>query len=238
MENPTEKRPSHSSFSASSTSPRDAHLASKLRALAAVDGARLAATALALLMGMTVLGVSGNTLAVYDHTKLPATPAGSVSALPGLWPSEFNMRPTVSLVAGSVFVVLAGVAGLVGGKVEAVSFAFFSLQYGMFLLMNWGTGPRQQDGAHVDVAGRAGGGADRGAGGRRLLLRGQCVGRGGHVLVVDVPVEGGADGDAAAVGHAVRAELDGRVYGGVADSGRGGGAGDGGLVSEGREGGG
>lgn len=120
--NPLEKRPSHSSFSASSTSPRnDAHLASKLRALAAVDNARLAATALALLMGMTVLGVSGNTLAVYDHTKLPAAPAGSVSALPGLWPSEFNMRPTVSLVVGSVFVVLAGVAGLVGGKVKAVS---------------------------------------------------------------------------------------------------------------------
>ncbi|KAK0738218.1 hypothetical protein B0T18DRAFT_483197 [Schizothecium vesticola] len=115
-----EKRPSHSSFSASSTSPRDVHLASKLRALAAVDNARLAATTLALLMGMTVLGVSGNTLAVYDHTKLPATAPGAVSALPGLWPSEFNMRPTVSLVAGSVFVVLAGVAGLVGGKVKAV----------------------------------------------------------------------------------------------------------------------
>lgn len=127
---PLEKRPSHSSFSASSTSPRsDAHLAAKLRALAAVDNARLAATALALLMGMTVLGVAGNTLAVYDHTKLPPAPAGSVSALPGLWPSEFNMRPTVSLVVGSVFVVLAGVAGLVGGKVKAVSFSSFSLPW-------------------------------------------------------------------------------------------------------------
>ena len=101
-----------------------------------------------------------------------------------------------------------------------------------------GTGPRQQDGAHIDVAGRAAGGAGGGAGGRDLLLRGKCVGGGGHVPVVDVPVEGGAHGDAAEVGHAVRAELDGRVHGRAADPGRGGGAGHGGLVQEGGEGGG
>lgn len=150
---PIEKRPSHSSFSASSTSPRnDAPLAAKLRALAAVDNARLAATALALLMGMTVLGVAGNTLAVYDHTKLPATPAGSVSALPGLWPAEFNMRPTVSLVVGSVFVVLAGVAGLVGGKVKAVSFFFLLLRVWDVLLIDLGAQVRANKMVHTSTS--------------------------------------------------------------------------------------
>ncbi|KAK1835094.1 hypothetical protein QBC39DRAFT_327568 [Podospora conica] len=113
-----EKRPSHSSFSGSSA--HDAHLASKLRALTTVDNVRMATTALATLMGMTVLGVSGNTLAVYDHTKLPAGSSASALLGGGLWPTEFNIRPTVSLVAGAVFVVLAGIAGLVGGKVKAV----------------------------------------------------------------------------------------------------------------------
>jgi hypothetical protein len=93
----------------------DEHLQSKVKTLHLVDNARVGATALALLMGITVLGLSGNTLAVYDHTRLPG------DFLFSLWPAEFNIRPTVSLVVGSAIIMVTNIAALCFSKVQSVS---------------------------------------------------------------------------------------------------------------------
>jgi len=94
---------------------RDLHLQSKMRSLRIVDNARVATTALALLMGITVLGLSGNTLAVYDYTHVPS------DFLLSLWPDQFNIRPTISLVVGSAILIVTNIAALCFSKVQSVS---------------------------------------------------------------------------------------------------------------------
>lgn len=93
---------------------RDLHLQSKVKTARTLDNARVAVTALALLMGLTVLGVSANTLSVYDRTHV----AGDF--LLALWPEEFNIRPNISLVIGSVFVVISNIAALCFSKVQSL----------------------------------------------------------------------------------------------------------------------
>jgi hypothetical protein len=111
-----EKGPaSHSDFEVDS---RDMHLQSKVRSLRMVDNARVGATALALLMSITILGVSGNTLAVYDHTRLPGD-FNSLFSL-ALWPAEFNIRPTVALVVGSSIIMVTNIAALCFSKVPSL----------------------------------------------------------------------------------------------------------------------
>ncbi|KAK4123442.1 hypothetical protein N657DRAFT_655873 [Parathielavia appendiculata] len=94
---------SQSSFEADS---QDLHLQSKMRVIRIVDSARSGTTLLALLMGLTVLGVSGNTLRVYQETHVPHE-----YMLP-LWPDEFNVRPTLSLVIGSAIVLVSNITAL------------------------------------------------------------------------------------------------------------------------------
>ncbi|KAM0334147.1 hypothetical protein ACHAQA_001167 [Verticillium albo-atrum] len=86
----------------------------KLRALNALDAARAGLTLLALCAGATVLGVSADALAVYD-----ATHVRSAFMLP-LWPDDFDLRPTVALVACSSIVVLANIVSLAGGKISFI----------------------------------------------------------------------------------------------------------------------
>jgi len=83
-----------------------------------VESARLALTALALLSSITILGTSGDTLSVFNATHL-----GEDFLLP-LWPSEFDLRPTVALVVCSAIVVVASALSLAVSKVPAVSLAF------------------------------------------------------------------------------------------------------------------
>ncbi|KAK4456080.1 hypothetical protein QBC34DRAFT_388873 [Podospora aff. communis PSN243] len=119
-----EKGPvSHSDFEVDS---RDMHLQSKARSLRMVDNARVGVTALALLMSITILGVSGNTLAVYDHTRLPGD-FNSLFSL-ALWPADFNIRPTVALVVGSSIIMVTNIAALCFSKVPSVSLPLYSLQ--------------------------------------------------------------------------------------------------------------
>lgn len=93
----------------------DHHLQSKIRILELTDSVRIGLTLVALLMGITVLGVSADALAVYDTTHVPQT-----FLLP-LWPDQFNLRPTVALVVGSAIVVLANAVSLLSSKVQSVS---------------------------------------------------------------------------------------------------------------------
>lgn len=106
------KRGYASSFEANS---EDLHLQSKIRTLRMVDGARVGLTVLVLSMGITILGVSGDALAVYDATHVPH------DFLLPLWPDQFNLRPTVALVVGSAIVVVASAVSLLFSKVQSVS---------------------------------------------------------------------------------------------------------------------
>ncbi|KAI2631020.1 hypothetical protein GGR54DRAFT_181889 [Hypoxylon sp. NC1633] len=76
-----------------------------------VDGIRIGITGLALLCGLTILGTSANTLAVYNATHL-----SSDFHLP-LWPDKFDVRPTIALVVGSSIVVVANIVSLIFSKV-------------------------------------------------------------------------------------------------------------------------
>jgi hypothetical protein len=106
---------SHGSVSEFEAQSQDVHLQSKMKTLRMVDTARVGATALALLMSLTVLGVSANTLRVYNDTHV------SSDFLLPLWPDEFNIGPTVALVIGSAIVMVAHVVGLLFSQLRFVS---------------------------------------------------------------------------------------------------------------------
>jgi len=91
---------------------QDLHLQSKIRTLHRVDGVRVSLTVLALLMGISILGLSADAVNVYNTTHV------SHDFLLPLWPDEFDFRPTVALVAGAVIVVLTNIASLLFSKVR------------------------------------------------------------------------------------------------------------------------
>ena len=103
---------SHSDFE--SESQQDMQYQSRLRAIRLVDSARIGLTGLALLCGLAVLGTSADTLAVYNATHLPRE-----FNLP-LWPDNFDLRPTIALVACSVVVVLSSAVSLLFSEVQTV----------------------------------------------------------------------------------------------------------------------
>ena len=86
-----------------------------MRTVRMVDSARAGTTVLALLMGLTVLGISGNTLRVYNDTHV------AHEFLLPLWPDNFNVRPTVSLVIGSAIVLVANLVAVCFSHVGSVS---------------------------------------------------------------------------------------------------------------------
>lgn len=93
----------------------DQYLHKQAKAAAMIDAVRVGCTTLALLVGLTVMGLSGNAIYVYNSTRLQA--AGWLS----IWPSSFDLRPTVALVAGSSIVTAANIGGLLCSKVPHVS---------------------------------------------------------------------------------------------------------------------
>lgn len=92
---------------------QDTYLQSRVRMLRVLDSVRIGITSLALLMGLSILGVSADTLAVYNKTN--------VGPLLPLWPDDFNLKPTVALVVGSTIVFLVNLVSLVFSKVRYVS---------------------------------------------------------------------------------------------------------------------
>jgi hypothetical protein len=88
-----------------------------VRATRMAESVRLALMALALLAGLTIVGTSANTMAVYNKTHI-----GTDFLLPlsGVWPSEFDLRPTIALVAcGSIIAVTSAIA-LIASKASSV----------------------------------------------------------------------------------------------------------------------
>ncbi|ROV94703.1 hypothetical protein VSDG_06141 [Cytospora chrysosperma] len=89
----------------------DEYLRKQIKVLKMTDAARISITALALLCGVTILGLSADALSVYNMTRL-----GDNSWL-SLWPTSFDLRPTVALIVGSSIVMLANIAALLCSKV-------------------------------------------------------------------------------------------------------------------------
>ncbi|RYP45523.1 hypothetical protein DL768_008158 [Monosporascus sp. mg162] len=93
---------------------QDIQYQSRLKTIRLTDSMRIGLTGLALLSGLAILGTSADTLAVYNATHLP-----SEYNLP-LWPADFDLRPTIALLVGSVIVVLVSAVSLVFSKVQAL----------------------------------------------------------------------------------------------------------------------
>ncbi|KAM0436164.1 hypothetical protein ACHAPT_003056 [Fusarium lateritium] len=92
----------------------DIQFESKSRMFRLTDSARLGLTVLGLAAGVTILGVSADAIAVYNATHVPG------DFLLPLWPSNFDLRPTVAQVVGSVLVMVANAVSLVASKVPTV----------------------------------------------------------------------------------------------------------------------
>ncbi|KAK8031174.1 hypothetical protein PG990_000908 [Apiospora arundinis] len=106
MSNETKVTASSSDFE---VDPRDVAYQGHVKSIRLADSVRVGLTALALLCGLTILGTSSDALMVYNTTN--------VSHLP-LWPQQFDLRPSVALVVGSVIVVLTNIISLVFSKVK------------------------------------------------------------------------------------------------------------------------
>lgn len=114
MENASVKhQASSSTFEVESHS--DHYLERQTKTFRIIEAARVSITALALLCGITIMGLSADAIRVYNATRLEGGPSLS------LWPDSFDMQPTVALVVGSSLVTLANIAALLCSKVPHVS---------------------------------------------------------------------------------------------------------------------
>jgi hypothetical protein len=94
---------------------RDVGYEKRQRTARVIESVRFAATLLALLAGLTILGTSADTLGVYNKTSL------GQEFFISLWPAEFDIRPTTALVICSTIIFVASAISLVIMKVSAVS---------------------------------------------------------------------------------------------------------------------
>jgi hypothetical protein len=103
---------------------RQATFDKNTRVTRAVECVRLALMVLALLAGLTILGTSADTLAVYNKTHI-----GSDYLLPlsGVWPSEFDLRPIIALVACGSIIAVASAIALTASTTSSVRITHMSL---------------------------------------------------------------------------------------------------------------
>lgn len=91
---------------------QDLHLQAQVRSVRRINAARAGTTLLALCMGLATVGVSANSIAVYNNTHVSSS-ADELAWL-SMWPSSgaFDFRPTVALVAGASVIVLCNIVAL------------------------------------------------------------------------------------------------------------------------------
>jgi len=89
---------------------RDASYQKNVRTAHLVEAVRLGLTALALLAGITIVGTSGDTLSVYNTTHL------AEEFLLPLWPTHFDIRPTIALVTCGAIIFFASTISIVVSK--------------------------------------------------------------------------------------------------------------------------
>jgi ABC-type cobalamin transport system permease subunit len=92
-----------------------------LRKSSTLDTVRRGLTLLTLLVAVSIVGMSGNALAVYNQTHVAKD-----FYLP-LWPYNFNLSPNIALVVGSSVATLCDAISLAGSKIPAVRYPFMFL---------------------------------------------------------------------------------------------------------------
>lgn len=92
----------------------DASYQKSVRTARMVESVRLGLTTVALLAGISIVGTSGDALSVYNTTTLDAKYYLS------LWPSEFDLRPTIALIVCGATVFVASTASIVASKLPPV----------------------------------------------------------------------------------------------------------------------
>lgn len=78
------------------------------------ESVRLGLTVLTLLMAMSIVGTTADSLAVYNKTHV------ADDFLLPLWPVQFNLGPTIALVTGGSIIILSNTMSLIGSKVPAI----------------------------------------------------------------------------------------------------------------------
>ena len=81
------------------------------------ESARLALMVVALLAGLTIVGTSADTLSVYDKTHVSTD---FLLPLSGVWPSEFDLRPTIALVTCGTIIAITSAIALIASKASSV----------------------------------------------------------------------------------------------------------------------
>lgn len=170
----------------------DQYLRKQAKIVAMLDAVRIAITTLALLAGLTILGLAGNTLAVYNSTRLQETSWLS------LWPADLDLRPTVALVVGSSLVTLANIAGLVCSKMPLVSESlhflephnifFHSRRHGWLTNRPSTPDPQEQPPPHTNDVRRTSARLHSRAHRHHLLLRRQRLHHHRHPAQLDLPL--------------------------------------------------
>lgn len=87
---------------------------SNARLANALHSLRVTMTTLSLIAGVVMLGLSADTLAVYNATYLPA------EYLLPLWPENFDLGPTKALVAGGAVVTAMNAVSLLASKTQSI----------------------------------------------------------------------------------------------------------------------
>lgn len=108
-----EKRGDTSSFEVDS---QDHSIQKKIKTLRHDETVRIGLLALALAMGITIMGLGADVISVYNRTHVPS------DYLLALWPDELSLTPTTILVGGSATVVVVNAIGLLVSKIESVSY--------------------------------------------------------------------------------------------------------------------
>lgn len=85
-----------------------------VRVARTVESARLALTTLALCAGAAIVGISADTLSVYNSTNFGAAHFLS------LWPREFDLRPTIAMVITGAIILASSAISLVVSKLPPI----------------------------------------------------------------------------------------------------------------------
>lgn len=93
----------------------------KHRLYRVVDSTRVLLTTVALAASVAALGLSADSLLVYNNTHVPA------EFLLPLWPEKFDLRPTHALIAGSTIIVIANGISLLASQINAVSQSYYMM---------------------------------------------------------------------------------------------------------------
>jgi len=93
---------------------RDVGYQKNVRTARLVESVRLGLAALALLAGISIVGTSADTLAVYNTTTLDE------NYFLAIWPNEFDLRPTVALVTCGAITFAASTASLIASRLPPI----------------------------------------------------------------------------------------------------------------------